>query len=66
LLHRLPLPPELPVTSQDDVTEYNYARICLRSCTSNIYYVLVGAECSIVKNPNYGNEIKEFRLGYNA
>jgi hypothetical protein len=27
---------------------------------------LVGAECSIVKNPNYGNEIKEFRLGYNA
>jgi hypothetical protein len=66
LSHRLPLPPELPLTSQDYIAEYNYARVCLRSCISKIYHVLVGAEYTTVKNPNYGNEIEEFRHGYNV
>jgi hypothetical protein len=34
------------------------------SVTSNNYCVLVGADCKILKNLNYGNEMEVLRLEY--
>jgi hypothetical protein len=32
--------------------------------TSHIYCVLVGADCKILKNPNYGIEMEKLRPEY--
>jgi hypothetical protein len=55
--------PELPPTSVDDVTEYNYADICLRFCLLSVSVI---AGCKFFKNLNYGNKMEALRPGYKA
>jgi hypothetical protein len=40
----------------DDVTEYNYAGACLSFITSNIYCILIVANCNIFKNTGCVND----------
>jgi hypothetical protein len=51
-------PAKLPVTSH-----YNYADTCLRFLPpSDIYCVLVGANCKVLKTHNYGSRREELKL----
>jgi hypothetical protein len=48
----------------DDTTEHNHACVYLRFCpTPNIYCVTVDTDtnCTILKNPNYSNEVLRFQ-----
>jgi hypothetical protein len=54
--------PQFPLTSDDDITEYSFVGICLRFfAVSNIYCVLGGTDCKLLKTPNYESETEWLR-----